>query len=245
MEIMGIDVGGSGVKGAPVNVLTGELLSERFRVPTPDPSTPQGVAEAVAEVVRYFHWQGPIGCTMPSVVKEGVVYTAANIDKSWINVNGQRLFQSATGCPVVLMNDADAAGIAEMTFGAGIGHKGVVMVLTFGTGIGSAIFVNGHLMPNTELGHIEMRGKIAEARASERAHQEKDLSWEKWAERVDEYLQYLEFLFSPDLFIFGGGVSKKHEKFFHFLHTRAPIVPAALLNDAGIVGAALAARDLV
>lgn len=245
MEILGIDVGGSGVKGAPVNVMTGELLYERFRVPTPDPSTPQNVAEAVAEVVKHFHWQGPIGCTMPSVVKQGVVYTAANIDKSWINVNGQRLFQSITGCPVVLINDADAAGIAEMSFGAGIGHNGVVMVLTFGTGIGSAIFVNGHLMPNTELGHIELRGKIAEARASERVHQEKDLSWEKWAERVNEYLQYLEFLFSPDLFIFGGGVSKKHEKFFHFLHTRASIVPAALFNDAGLVGAALAARELV
>jgi len=245
MEILGIDVGGSGVKGAPVNILTGEMLHERYRVPTPELSTPQNVAEAVNEVVKHFHWQGAIGCTMPSVVKDGVVYTAANIDKAWINTNGQRLFQSVTGCPVVLINDADAAGIAEMTFGAGIGHKGVVMMLTFGTGIGSAIFVNGHLMPNTELGHIELRGKIAEARASERVHQEKDLSWEKWAERVNEYLQYLEFLFSPDLFIFGGGVSKKHEKFFHFLSTRAPIVPAALLNDAGIVGAALAARDLV
>jgi polyphosphate glucokinase len=245
MEILGIDVGGSGVKGAPVNILTGEMLHERYRVPTPELSTPQNVAEAVNGVVKHFHWQGAIGCTMPSVVKDGVVYTAANIDKAWINTNGQRLFQSVTGCPVVLINDADAAGIAEMTFGAGIGHKGVVMMLTFGTGIGSAIFVNGHLMPNTELGHIELRSKIAEARASERVHQEKDLSWEKWAERVNEYLQYLEFLFSPDLFIFGGGVSKKHEKFFHFLSTRAPIVPAALLNDAGIVGAALAARDLV
>lgn len=245
MEILGIDVGGSGIKGAIVNVLTGEMITERYRVPTPSPSEPDAVGDAVDAVVKQFDWKGPIGCTFPSVVKQGVVHTAANVDKSWIGTNGQRLFQSKTGCPVLLLNDADAAGVAEMTFGAGIGHQGVVMVLTFGTGIGSAIFVNGHLMPNTELGHIELRGKIAEARASDRIRQEKELSWEKWGERVNEYLQYLEFLFSPDLFIFGGGVSKKHEKFFQYLSTRASVVPAALLNDAGIVGAALAARDLV
>jgi polyphosphate glucokinase len=245
MEILGIDVGGSGIKGATVDVMTGEFTRERFRLPTPDPSSPEDVAETVQNVVEYFNWHGPIGCTMPAVVKGGTVYTAANINKDWIGTNATRLFQGRTGCPVTVLNDADAAGIAEMTFGAGVGHKGVVMLLTFGTGIGSSIFVNGHLMPNTELGHIDIRGKIAEARASERARQEKDLSWEKWGERVNEYLQYLEFLFSPDLFIFGGGVSKRHEKFFHYLTTRAPIVPAALFNDAGIVGAALAAQQLV
>jgi polyphosphate glucokinase len=245
MEILGIDIGGSGIKGGIVNVTTGELVVERFRVPTPSPSAPEAVADAVNEVVEHFAWKGPIGCTFPSVVKNGVVYTAANVDKGWIGTNGQRLLQHHTKCPVLLLNDADAAGMAEMTFGAGIGHMGVVMVLTFGTGIGSAIFVNGHLIPNTELGHLELRGKDAEDRASERIREEKDLSWEKWGERVNEYLQFLEFLFSPDLFIFGGGVSKKHEKFFHFLTLRAPIAPAALLNDAGIVGAALAAQSLV
>jgi polyphosphate glucokinase len=245
MEILGIDIGGSGIKGGIVNVDTGELIVERFRVPTPQPSEPEAVAEAVNDVVKHFSWKGPIGCTFPSVVKNGVVYTAANVDKAWIGTNGQRVLQAHTTCPVLLLNDADAAGMAEMTFGAGIGHMGVVMLLTFGTGIGSAIFVNGHLIPNTELGHLEMRGKDAEQRASERVREEKDLSWEKWAERVNEYMQYLEFLFSPDLFIFGGGVSKKHEKFFHYLNLRAPVVPATLLNDAGIVGAALAAKSLV
>lgn len=245
MEILGIDIGGSGIKGGIVNVDTGELIVERFRVPTPQPSEPEAVAEAVNEVVKHFSWKGPIGCTFPSVVKNGVVYTAANVDKAWIGTNGQRVLQAHTMCPVLLLNDADAAGMAEMTFGAGIGHTGVVMLLTFGTGIGSAIFVNGHLIPNTELGHLEMRGKDAEDRASERIREEKDLSWEKWGERVNEYMSYLEFLFSPDLFIFGGGVSKKHEKFFQYLNLRAPVVPAALLNDAGIVGAALAAKSLV
>lgn len=245
MEVLGIDIGGSGIKGGIVNVDTGELIVERFRVPTPQPSEPEAVAEAVNEVVKHFSWKGPIGCTFPSVVKNGVVYTAANVDKAWIGTNGQRVLQAHTACPVLLLNDADAAGMAEMTFGAGIGHMGVVMLLTFGTGIGSAIFVNGHLIPNTELGHLEMRGKDAEHRASERIREEKDLSWEKWGERVNEYMSYLEFLFSPDLFIFGGGVSKKHEKFFQYLKLRAPVVPAALLNDAGIVGAALAAKTLV
>ncbi|NJK28186.1 MAG: ROK family protein, partial [Coleofasciculaceae cyanobacterium SM2_3_26] len=173
------------------------------------------------------------------------MYSAANVDAAWIGTNGQKLFQGATGCPVMVLNDADAAGIAEMSVGAGVGHHGIVIMLTFGTGIGSAVFVNGHLMPNTEFGHLELRGKIAEARASDRIRKERDLSWEKWAERVNEYLAHLEFIFSPDLFIFGGGVSKKHDMFFHLLETRASVVPAALLNDAGIVGAAMAARDLI
>ncbi len=245
MEILGIDIGGSGIKGAPVDVETGQLAGERFRVPTPQPSEPEAVCDCVAEVARQFDWQGPVGCTFPAVVREGVVYTAANVDKTWIGTNGRKLLQRKTGCPVFLLNDADAAGIAEMEFGAGRGQQGVVIVLTFGTGIGSAIFVNGQLVPNTELGHLEMKGKDAERSASDWARQQKEMSWEKWATRVNQYLGMIERLFSPDLIVVGGGVSKKHAKFFPFLETRAQLVPAQMLNDAGIVGAALAARALV
>lgn len=245
MEILGIDIGGSGIKGAPVDTDKGTLVTERHRIATPEESTPENVAEVVGELVEYFNWKGPIGCTFPAVVKNGVTMTAANVDDAWIGTDAHRLFQRVTSCPVLVMNDADAAGIAEMEFGAGKGHTGTVFVLTFGTGIGSAIFVNGALMPNTELGHMEVRGKDAEHRAADSARKRKDLSWKKWSKRVNEFLQRLEFLFSPDLFIFGGGVSKKHDKFFHLLETKADVVPAQLLNDAGIVGAALAARELV
>ncbi|MCK6625866.1 MAG: ROK family protein [Anaerolineae bacterium] len=245
MEILGIDIGGSGIKGAPVDIETGTLQAERLRLDTPQPSVPEAVGDTVAEIVRRFNWQGPIGCTFPAVVKHGVTLTAANVDKAWLNFNGQKLFEAKTGCPVLLLNDADAAGIAEMEFGAGKGEAGVVIMLTFGTGIGSAIFVDSRLVPNTEFGHMEVRGKDAEHRAADRIRTEKDLSWEKWAERVNEFLGRMEALFSPDLFIIGGGVSKKHEKFLPFLKTQARIVPAQMLNEAGIIGAAMAAKVLV
>jgi polyphosphate glucokinase len=244
MHILGIDIGGSGIKGAPVNIDTGELLTERYRIPTPQPAVPDAVGDVVAEITHQFEWKGPIGCTFPAIIKDGVAFSAANVDKSWIGTNGQELFSNKTGCPTLLINDADAAGIAEMEFGVGKGEMGVVIMLTLGTGIGSAVFLNGSLVPNTELGHLEIRGKDAEERASDRIREERDLSWEKWAEKVDEYLQRVEFLFSPDLFIIGGGVSKKYDKFLPLLHTRARIVPAQLFNDAGIVGAALAAKTL-
>jgi polyphosphate glucokinase len=244
MEVLGIDIGGSGIKGAPVNIETGEFTQERYRLPTPQPSRPNAVADTVRDVVRFFEWQGPIGCTFPAIVKNGTMYSAANVDESWIGTNGQALFEEQVGLPVHVLNDADAAGVAEMTFGAGRGHKGVVMVLTLGTGIGSSIFVDGTLIPNTELGHLEIRGKDAEERASDRIRQQKELSWSKWAERINEYLQKLEFLFSPDLFILGGGVSKRSDKFIPRLEVRAEVVPAQLLNDAGIVGAALVAARL-
>ena len=246
MEILGIDIGGSGIKGAPVDVEAGTLTAERYRVETPQPSTPDAVADAVADVVRHFKWKGPLGCTFPAVIKEGVAYSAANVDKAWIGANGQKLLKKKTRCPaVVLLNDADAAGIAEMTFGVGQGQLGVVFVLTFGTGIGSAVFVNGALLPNTELGHLPLRGKDAEERASDRVRTEKGWSWKKWARLVNEYLAQLDALFSPDLYIVGGGVSKKFAKFGPYLAARAEIVPAQLLNDAGIVGAALAAKGVV
>jgi polyphosphate glucokinase len=245
VEILGIDIGGSGIKGAPVDTVSGQFMAERLRIATPIPSAPDAVAEVVGEIARHFAWKGPIGCTFPAVVKQGIVYTAANVDRSWIGTDGNRLLQRATHCPVMLLNDADAAGMAEMQFGAGRGHNGVVFILTLGTGIGSAVFVNGALMPNTELGHIIVRGKDAEHRASDRVRREKELTWEKWGLRVTELLTYLEALFSPDLFIIGGGVSAKHEKFFPHLHVQTQIVPAHLFNDAGIIGAALAARALI
>jgi polyphosphate glucokinase len=241
MEILGIDIGGSGIKGALVNIQRGELVSERHRIPTPQPSLPEAVADVVNQLVEYFQWQGPIGCTFPAVIKQGVVHTAANVDKSWIGIHGEQLLRAKTGCPILLLNDADAAGIAEMEFGAGKEQQGVVIIHTFGTGIGSAIFVNRQLLPNTEFGRMEIRGKEAEHRASDLIRTQKDLSWSKWATRVNEVLERMEALFWPDLFIIGGGVSKKHEKFLPLLQLRTRVVPAHMLNQAGIIGAAMAA----
>ncbi|MCG3208310.1 MAG: Polyphosphate glucokinase [Anaerolineae bacterium] len=245
MEILGIDIGGSGIKGAPVNIETGELTSDRYRIPTPEPSVPEAVADVVAKITRHFEWTGPIGCTFPAVIKNGVALTAANVDNTWIGTNGQKLLREKTGCPVLLLNDADAAGFAEMKFGASQDRTGVVILLTLGTGIGSAIFVNGVLVPNTEFGHLDIRGKDAENRASDRIRKAEDLSWKEWAKRVNEYLQRMEALFWPDLFIIGGGVSKKHEKFFRYFDIKTEIVPAKTLNEAGIIGAALAAKMLL
>jgi polyphosphate glucokinase len=250
MEILGVDIGGSGIKGAPVDIEKGVLLAVRYRIPTPQPATPDVVGDVVANVVEHFCWNGPIGCTFPAVVKEGVAYSAANVDKSWIGFDGRRMLEDKTGCPVLLLNDADAAGVAEMQFGAGQGRMGVVLVLTLGTGIGSAVFVDGTLMPNTEFGHLQMLAGVdgsveAEHYASDRIRKEEKLGWKAWAARVNEYLGLLERLFSPDFFILGGGVSKKHHKFLPLLDTSAEILPARLLNEAGIVGAAFAARTLV
>lgn len=244
MQVLGIDIGGSGIKGAPVDVTTGEFVAERVRIDTPQPSHPEAVGDAVAELARQFSWSGPIGCTFPAIIKHGVAYSAANVDKSWIGTNVQTLVEQKTGCPTAVINDADAAGLAEIEFGAGKGRLGVVMMITLGTGIGSALFLDGNLVPNTELGHLELRGKMAEHRASARIREEKDLSWEEWGGRVNEYLQYVEFLFSPDLFIIGGGVSKKYDKFFPYLTLETEIVPAHFRNDAGILGVAYAASLL-
>jgi polyphosphate glucokinase len=245
MDVMGIDIGGSGIKGAPVDVVKGELVAERYRIPTPQPSKPDAVAEVVGEIVRHFDWQGPIGCAFPAIVQHGVTRSAANVDEEWIGTDAVKLFMDATGCPVRVLNDADAAGVAAMAFGAGQNQNGVVIMLTIGTGIGSAIFLDGKLVPNTELGHLQIQGKDAEHRASDRIRKEENLSWKQWGKRLNEYLQHVEFLFSPDLFIIGGGVSKKHDKYFKYLELQTPIVPAELRNEAGIIGAAMAARDLV
>ena len=241
MQCLGVDIGGSGIKGAPVAVSTGELTAERFRIETPQPSTPDAVADVVARLVDHFGWEGPIGATFPAVVRNGVVCTAANVDKTWIGTDAAQLFGARTGRHVVVMNDADLAGVAEMRFGAGKGVSGEVVMITLGTGIGSALFYEGVLIPNSELGHIELDARDAEDLASGRAREEDDLSWKEWAKRVSAYLHSLEDLLWPDLFIIGGGVSKKADKFLPLVEIRTPVVPAALLNNAGIVGAALMA----
>jgi polyphosphate glucokinase len=240
MEVLGLDIGGSGIKGAVVNIDNGELVTPRYRLPTPEKARPGDVADVVKDIVNHFEWHALMGCGFPAVLRDGVAYTAANISKSWIGKNAAELFTRMSGCTTYMVNDADAAGMAEMSFGAGRNQqKGVVLMLTIGTGIGTAIFVDGRLLPNTELGHIEIRGKEAEHRASDAVRQHKKLDWEDWAARFQEYLTTMENLLYPDLIIIGGGVSKQHEDFFPYLKLRAKIVPAQLLNQAGVVGAAV------
>ncbi len=240
-NILGIDIGGSIIKGAPVNIKKGVLSGHRLEVPTPEVSTPKVVIKTCAEMAGQFNWKGSIGFTYPGVIKKGIALSAANIDKSWIGINGEKMLAEQMGCPVLLLNDADAAGIAEMNFGSGKNQKGVVILLTLGTGIGSAIFIDGKLVPNTEFGHMEVRGKDAEHRAAARIRIKENLSWEDWADNLNEVLNRMEVLFSPDLFILGGGVSQNHTKFLPLLNTTARIVPAQMGNDAGIIGAAMAA----
>jgi polyphosphate glucokinase len=238
--LLGIDIGGTGIKGAPVDVKTGELLAPRERILTPNPATPDAVAGVVGELFRHFDWTGPAGATFPAVIKDGVARTAANVDQAWIGTDAAARFSTAIGGEVTVVNDADAAGVAEMTFGVGKGRSGLVLMITLGTGIGSAMFIDGVLVPNTELGHLKMGKHDAEQVAAEIVREENDLSWKEWAGRVEEYLVMVEGLFSPDLFIVGGGVSKKADKFVPRLTgVQTEIVPAQLLNEAGIVGAAL------
>ena len=244
MTLLGIDIGGTGIKGAPVDVETGQLTAERFRIETPQPSVPNAVADVVKQVAAHFNYSGPAGVTFPAVVKHGVTYTAANVDRSWIGTNAGELFSRHIGGPVTVVNDADAAGVAEIRFGAGKDRKGVIILVTLGTGIGSAVFLDGQLLPNSEFGHLMIRGKAAERRASEKVRVDKKLTWKQWAKRISEFLNEMEKLFSPDLFIMGGGISKKAEKFFPFLTTKTEviIVPAQMRNEAGIIGAAYLAH---
>ena len=242
MQIFGVDIGGSGIKGAPVDLDRGDLAQERCKVLTPHPATPDGVADGVRQVVEHFGWTGRVGLTFPGVVTGGAtVRTAANVDKSWVDTDARALFgERLGGLDVTVVNDADAAGVAEMHFGAGRGRKGTVVLLTFGTGIGSAVFSDGVLVPNTELGHLELDGHDAEKRASSKVKDDHDMSWEHWAHRVQKYLAHVEMLFSPELFIIGGGVSRKSHKFLPRIEgIRAEMVPAQLQNNAGIVGAAM------
>ena len=246
MQALGIDIGGTGIKGAVVDTDTGEFVVERLRIETPERSTPDAVGEIVAEITRHFEWTGSVGCTFPGVVQAGVIRTAANVDESWAGADAASTFATATGCRVAVVNDADAAGEAEARFGHPDARTGVVLMLTLGTGIGSALIQDGVLVPNTELGHLKM-GKHehdAERLAAESAREREDLSWKEWSKRLSHYLSYLESLLWPDLFVLGGGVSKKADKFVPHLECRTPVVPAQLLNTAGIVGAALAATRL-
>jgi polyphosphate glucokinase len=239
----GVDIGGSGIKGAVVDTEAGTLVTERRRVDTPHHSTPKAIAGLVAQMVTDAGWDGVVGVTFPAVIKHGVALTAANVDKSWIGTDADAIFSRATGLDVTVLNDADAAGLAEARYGAARGTPGVVILLTFGTGIGSALLLDGRLVANSELGHLELDGRDAESRAAASAKDREELSWRDWAKRVERYLRQVEDLLTPDLFVVGGGVSRKSEKWVPLLTLRTPIKPAELENDAGIVGAALAAVE--
>lgn len=240
MHVLGIDIGGSAVKGAPVDISAGKFLAERHRVETPEHISPQRMARVVADIAKHFEWRGPIGIGFPGVILNGVVKTAANVHPGFIDCNFGRLVQQTARCrPVSVINDADAAGLAEMRFGAGKGKKGTVMLFTLGTGVGSALFRNGVLVPNTELGHVPHKGHAYEKDVAASVRKAKGLTWYAWSKRLSGYLALMDALFWPDLIILGGGVSAKSEKFIPHLKTRAPVVPAKMHNAAGIVGAAL------
>lgn len=241
MNVLGIDIGGSALKGAPVNVKTGKLLAERHRIATPDTLSPKKMGAAIKALAEHFNWKGPIGVGFPGVVHDDVIRTSANLHKDFIGLDGGKLFSKVTGSKVTLVNDADAAGIAEVRFGAGKGVNGAVLLLTFGTGVGSALFLDGRLYPNSELGHLPMKGKSAERYVSAAAKERRELSYKEWARGVSDYINQLEALLWPELIIVGGGISADHKKWFKHLKIRTPITPASFLNEAGIVGAALSA----
>jgi len=241
-RILGIDIGGSGIKGAPVDIKTGKLVELRHRIPTPVPATPESVAIVIKHLVDHFNWNGPVGCGFPAVVQNGIVKTAANIDKSWIGFNAQELFTKTTGLPSLVINDADSAGMAEVKYGAGKKFKGTILLVTVGTGIGSVVFTRGKLLANTEFGHINLNGQDAELYTSDAVRKNEDLDWGTWAKRFNEYLLEMERLLWPELIILGGGVSKKIDKFAEYLTVKAKVVPAKLQNEAGLIGAALAAK---
>jgi polyphosphate glucokinase len=243
MNILGIDVGGSGIKGAIVDVESGRLSSQQVEIATPQPATPQLVVEVVDQLVKMCQWSGTIGCGFPAVIQAGVAKTAANVDVSWIDTDVQQLIYDKTGCPCSVVNDADAAGLAEMRFGTGVGRMGTVLVLTLGTGIGSALFHQGMLFPNLELGSLDFKGTPIENYASAAVRTKEKLSWEEWSKRLNVFLQQVERLLAPDLIIIGGGVSSEHEHYFPYLETQAELIPARLFNQAGIVGAASYAAE--
>jgi len=240
MEVLGIDIGGSGIKGAIVDTDRGKLLTERHRIETPQPATPNAVVTIVGEIVDHFKWHGPVGCGFPAALKHGIVSTAANIDDSWIGLDAGAMIRKKTGCPIHIMNDADAAGLAEMKFGSGKDFDGTVMMIGIGTGIGTSFFSAGVLFPNSELGQLILpNGKKAEKYASNATRKQEALSWEQWTGRVNEFLDFIGFLVWPDRMIIGGGVVKYHQEFFHLLKANSELVPAELLNYAGIIGSAL------
>jgi polyphosphate glucokinase len=244
-EAFGIDIGGTGMKAAPVDLDNGALTAERYKIATPQPATPAAMAKVVRELVEHFDWHGKVGVAFPAVVRNGVARTAANIDPSWIGTDVDAVFTEASGCAVHVVNDADAAGLAEMRYGTGKERTGVVIMLTFGTGIGSGMFLDGELLPNSELGHLFLDGEEAEHRAAAIVRDREKLSWKQWGRRVHRYLEHVEFLFSPDLFIVGGGISRKADKWLPYVDIETEIVAATLENEAGIVGAALVAEQAI
>ena len=246
MEILGIDVGGTGIKGAIVNTETGTLITERHRIPTPRPATPEAVANTIQEMINHFNWKGLVGCGFPTPLQHGKCLSGGNLHENWKETSVNELFKNKTGNDFYVVNDADAAGLAEINFGAGKGKQGVVVMITIGTGIGSAIFLNGQLLPNTEFGHVlHENGKIFEKYAADSVRKSKDLSLKVWGKRLHEYFEHIELLLSPDLFIIGGGASKKLDKFESRINIKTPIVAAKSENEAGIIGAALAAKFLI
>jgi len=244
--VLGIDIGGTGIKSAPVDMDKGELLEERYRVKTPRPPTPEKMLKVIHSMIEHWKWKGQVGCGFPGVIKNGGVHTAANLSKKWIGVNIKEELEKLSSCKVFVVNDADSAGLAEMKFGAGKRFNrrggGVVLMVTLGTGIGSALFIDGMLVRNTEFGHVELNGKEAEKRAAAIHREKEKLSWKKWGKRVDKYLKHMEMLLSPDLIIIGGGVSKHSNKFFKHINVKAEMVTAEMHNNAGIVGAALSSE---
>ncbi|MEM9545800.1 MAG: ROK family protein [Bacteroidota bacterium] len=242
-RILGIDVGATGIKGAVVNLEKGELTTERIKYPTPKPATPQSMTEVMKQLVSDFNWKGkPIGIGFPSIIKNGVAHSASNIDDTWLDFPIEGFLNKKLKCPVKVINDADAAGLAEKKYGGGNDKQGLVILLTLGTGIGSALFYNGVLLPNTELGHLKWEDSITEKYASNSARENKELNFKTWGKELNRVLKHIEFILAPDHFIIGGGISKKFHKYSEYLKTDATIEPAKMLNNAGIVGAALAFR---
>lgn len=239
MEVLGIDFGGSGIKGATLNIETGEFTNERYRIPTPQPATPESVGNVIKEIVEHFNWKGKVGIGFPAAIRKGEVLTASNIDKSWIGVQANDFLSQKTGCEVFVVNDADAAGLAEMHHGVGKDVAGLALLLTIGTGVGSVLFMNGQLIPNSELGHLNFKDKTIERYAADSVRKKKDLSWEQWGKRFNEVLKHFENMFYPDLIIVGGGVSKKMDKFEDLITVTTPVIPAQLENNAGIIGAGI------
>ena len=240
-KMLGIDIGGSGIKGAVVDLDKGQFIGERHRIPTPKGGKPDDVAKVIKKIVSFFNWEGSVGCGFPAAVRNGIALTAANVDKAWIGTNINELVQKKTGCPCFALNDADAAAYAMVAYGQAAEIRGTVLVITVGTGLGSALFHKGILVPNTELGHIELKGNDAEQYASDGVRKKENLSWKKWGKRLSRYLQTMERLFWPELIILGGGVSKNFDLFQEYLKTTTKVIPSKLRNEAGIIGAALAA----
>lgn len=245
MEILGIDIGGTGIKGGMVNVVTGEMISERFRLDTPKPAEPSTVSKTAAKVIEHFKYKGPVGCGFPAIIKEGVALSAANIDKQWIGTNAEQLIEDACGLKIFACNDADLAGLAEMRYGSGKGLSGTVLLITIGTGLGSALFTDGKMVRNSELGHLFLKGMdvVAEQFAAASARKRDGLKWEEWAVRFNFYLALVDRILCPDTIILGGGGSKKFDNYAHLLKSNANIVPAKFLNNAGIIGAAAYAHE--